>query len=193
MYLVTLHKSGTFVSLWVISPQCCLFKSTKVKVNLKLCFAVPSSSVVYYMMTAAWNQHRPARQAGMHAEQRRVSSSFSFLGAVSQSGCSYTLYSRIKRQRGRVVYETAEPRLQIAGPDLPARCQLISAFQKRSRGTMDRLTPPYKRGDWLTVNKETGRERDGDRGRAANTSSDCPQRIWHLLVDEWFPTSPAEN
>lgn len=79
-----------------------------------------------------------------------------------------------------MVYEAAEPRLQIEGPDLPARCQLISAFQKKSRRTMDRLTPPHKPGDRPTVNRErereTGRE-DGDRERAANTSAGCLQRI----------------
>lgn len=81
-------------------------------------------------------------------------------------------------ERGRVVYEAAGPRLQIAGPDLPARCQLISAFQKSSRGTMDRLTPPYKRAERPTVNRETGGQRGTETDRAAaNTSSDCPQRI----------------
>lgn len=100
-----------------------------------------------------------ASQTGRYACRAEACDLFiQVLGAVSQSGCSYILCSRIKRERGRVVYETAEPRLQIAGPDLPARCQLISAFQKRSRGTMDRLTPPYKPGDRLTVNRETGRE-----------------------------------
>ena len=80
-----------------------------------------------------------------------------------------------ERERGRMVYETAERRLQIAGPDLPARCQLISAFQKRSRRTMDRLTPPYKPGDRLTVNRETGRE-----GRRQRKSS------LHLV---WLPAA----
>lgn len=152
-----------------------------------------SNYFIYCILQPGINTDQPDRQVCMRSRGVWAPHSAFFLGAVSRSGCSHTLCSRIKRQRGRVVYETAEPRLQIAGPDLPARCQLISAFQKRSRGTMDRLTPPYKRGDWLTVNKETGRERDGDRGRAANTSSDCPQRIWHLLVDECFPTSPAGN
>lgn len=71
---------------------------------------------------------------------------------------------------------SVELTLQIAGPDLPARCQLISAFQKRSRRTMGRLTPPYKRGDRPTVNRETAASR-GDRESATYTSSDCPQRI----------------
>ena len=45
-----------------------------------------------------------------------------------------------------VSFMGAEPPLQTA-PDLPAPCQLISAFQKSSRGTMERLTPPYKPGE----------------------------------------------
>lgn len=83
------------------------------------------------------------------------------------------LCSRIKQDRqGREIgsewfYESAEPRLQIAGPDLPARCQLISAFQKKSRRTMDRLTPPYKPGGRLTVNRKTGRE--GETAREQQT------------------------
>lgn len=50
-----------------------------------------------------------------------------------------------------VLYETlAEPPLQIAAPDVLARCQLIGAFQKSSRGTMERLTPPHKPAELQT-------------------------------------------
>lgn len=65
--------------------------------NLKFRVAVPLASqrcnAVYYRTTVASNQHRSARQTGMHAGQRPA---FRFLGAVSPSGCAY----RIKRQKG---------------------------------------------------------------------------------------------
>lgn len=76
---------------------------------------------------------------------------FSFLGALLPVRTLQHIMQQHKAHRGAAaVYESAEARrLQIAGPDLPAPCQLIGAFQKsRGRGTMERLTPPSKkRGD----------------------------------------------
>lgn len=123
-------------------------------------------SAMYCWVKAAWNQHRAARQAGMHASLRRFRS------------CQDALTYYKETQRGRAVYETAEPQLQIAGPDVPARCQLISAFQKRSRRTMDRLTPPYKPGDRRTVNRGTGRQRGSSLHLVCLPAADLTLTCW---------------
>lgn len=109
---------------------------------------------------------------------------------VTFRSTSPVIMLRIKREaeRAYAFYETFGLGLQIAGPDLPTRCQLISAFQKKSRGTMGRLTPPYKPGDRLTVNRKTGRE--GQRQRrsilhlgwmpAADLTRTCWWEVSHI-------------
>lgn len=113
--------------------------------------------------------------------------------------CKYPfmLCSRIKKARqdreieSEWFYETAEPRLQIAGPDLPARCQLISAFQKKSRRTMDRLTPPYKPGARLSTERQAWRE--SERARSGFGTYLLMRRFPHRLLGIRRASYRSEN
>lgn len=107
------------------------------------------------------------------------------------------LCSRIKKARqDREIesgwfYETAEPRLQIAGPDLPARCQLISAFQKKSRRTMDRLTPPYKPGARLSTERQAWKQ--SERARSGFGTYLLMRRFPHRLLGIRRESYRSEN